>query len=119
MIFALFACAVTADNYNDRVATSICDRSEECDASAFESAFGDQAGCKDELTSLFNENSDCVDYCTFDADAAQTCLDDIKAIACDEFKTGAYGDACPKVWDCDNEEYIQCMGPADTAAPPA
>ena len=55
----------------------------------------DQAACeKDE-----SDDADTTD-CTFDADVAKECLDELKAGDCDSFTSENFASSCSNVYEC-------------------
>lgn len=110
LILALLAC-VTEDNYLDRSVAVSCDRAEECDKGSFESAYDDQADCRDQYAEASAGLSDCyAENCTFDAKQAAACLQAARTATCDAWTNGDYTSECDTVYtDCDDVDLAICV----------
>lgn len=86
----------------DAYETSYCARAIDCydDVTLEALGWAEEADC----LSFFDEAADDDDddvACTFVADFATDCLDEVDAVSCDDFITGTWMDACLDTWDCE------------------
>jgi hypothetical protein len=97
VLLSLIAC-VTQENFNDQFATTVCQRTEECNKGGFDSAYDDVQECVDDLDP--DGLNDAYEDCTFDAEAGAGCLKDIREADCEDFQALQWGSDCDDVWDC-------------------
>jgi hypothetical protein len=98
----LVGCAMSEDAFSDAYETSYCARAIECydDATLEVMGWADEADCLSFLDEAADDDDD-APVCTYVADFAQDCLDEVDAVSCDDFLTGTWMDACVDTWDCE------------------
>ena len=98
-VVGLSACSLSEDKFQTDTKTETCRLFAECAPELMELAgWEDQAACEaDESTEADTEN------CTYDAAAAQECLNEFKAADCDAFTSEDFGSSCENAYTCDTE----------------
>ena len=99
LIVAACGSALTEEDFTNESINIMCDKTFECytaeELEVFAGFFGaDSAECVTIMTALVEDGEETETECVFDADAAQTCLDDAEAQSCDDLKAGTAVDSC-------------------------
>ncbi len=80
-------CGLSEDDYANGVADAACSLTIDCSDEATLEALG-WATVDDCLNADSGDGGDTVADCTYDAAAAQTCLDEWNALTCDDYPAG-------------------------------
>jgi len=110
----LAACGgMTEDQFSDNMVAATCDKIFECTsaedielAGAYWFFGADSIECQAILTddSEAGDTGSSDNECAFDSGAASTCLDETKAMTCEDFASGNYPAVCQDVCDAEVEE---------------
>ena len=98
-VVGLSACSLSEDKFQTDMKSETCRLFAECAPEFMEVAgWEDQAACEaDESLESETEN------CTYDAAAAQECLNEAKGADCDAFTSEDFGSSCENVYTCEEE----------------
>jgi len=96
-VVGLSACSLSEEKFTTDMTTETCRLLAECAPEIMELAgWEDQAACESAET----EETD-TSNCTYDAAAAQECLNEAKAADCETFTSESFGSSCENVYTCD------------------
>ncbi len=98
-LFSLIACAPTYDNFPIKLATTVCDRLQECALGAFESSYDDLAECREEVADSYETALDRIDDDDFDAKDAADCIAELKARDCEDVVSESFPRECGQIAD--------------------
>ena len=111
-VVGLSACSLSEDKFTTDTKTETCRLFAECAPELMELAgWEDQAACEaDDSTTAETEG------CTYDAAAAQECLNEFKDADCDAFTSETFGSSCETVYVCEETEETEETGEGEDAA---
>jgi hypothetical protein len=91
----------TQENWPTKASKAACDFQKRCQTVEFWANYEDRDHCEDEQRDLLEDEADLYGDCTFDEDAAVTCLDAL-GTNCKELGQNfdALLSACYEVWSC-------------------
>ena len=101
-VFALVGCSMSEDKFQTDSIAESCRLIFECTPEVAEMlSLADEAACVDTLTEAAEEADNSA--CTYDAAKASECINEAKAVSCDDYSAGNGMDACDSVYTCDEE----------------
>lgn len=110
LLLGLLVACLGPDNYGARAVAITCERQEECFQALFDEQWGSLDECREQLAAQTEAYFECLaDNCTFDDEAARTCLDWARSVDCAEMYTSTEP-ACARVFiDCAPAATTECV----------
>ena len=84
----LVACTISEDDFPAEYAETWCDRYEECEADDFDSIWGDQESCQDDIDAAAELWLDLADLGgeTYDESKGYECVKEVRQADCDDIE---------------------------------
>ena len=106
-----------ASSSDDDSAVAVAVQDERCRRCTMANESGDGERREDQAACEADESTDTdTTDCTYDAAAAQDCLDELKAGDCDSFTSEDFGSSCENVYTCDADSEEDGEGEGEDAS---
>lgn len=109
LLLLLVGCfGVNRDNFWERYFEAVCDKSQECEADAFEAQFDDIEECVDYGLSFvaLSDVEDCYEDCDFVTSKAKDCIGAARDIECGDEESYDGDASCNEIYECEDEEAV-------------